>query len=81
MRSDFSWIEALIVAAIVLILVAIGWGAYRNSQRPTIEIKKDDWECTKSEQRTHFQPMLVGKVQILQPMTTTVCVEYKRHDG
>jgi hypothetical protein len=73
----FSWIEAAIVAAIVLILVAVGWGAYSESQRPTIEIKKDDWECVKSEQRTHLQPM--GKV--LMPMITTVCVEYRRHAG
>lgn len=78
---DFSWIEAAIVAAIVLILVAVGWGAYSDSQRPTIEIKKDDWECVKSEQRTHLQPMLVGKVTIMQPMTSTVCVEYRRHAG
>lgn len=73
----FSWIEATIVAAIVLILAAVGWGGYSYSQRPTIEINKDDWQCTKSEQRTHLQP--IGKV--LMPMTRTVCVEYRRHAG
>ncbi len=77
----FSWIESAIVAAIVLTIVAIGWGAYSDSQRPTIEIKKDEWECVKSEQRTHLQPVVVGKTTIFQPMTNTVCVEYRRHAG
>lgn len=77
----FSWIEAGVVSALVLILVAVGWSGYSASQRPTIEIKKDDWDCVKSEQRTHLQPMLIGKVTVLQPMTSTVCVEYRRHAG
>lgn len=81
----FSWIEAaivtVIVTVIVMILAAIGWEAYSNSQRPTIEIKKDEWECVKSEHRTRSQPMLVGKVTILLPITRTVCVEYRRHAG
>ena len=77
----FSWIEGVIVAAIVLVVVAVGWGAYSDSQRPTIEIKKDDWECVKSESRTHLQPMLVGKITILQPITNTVCMEYSRRAG
>lgn len=75
----FSWFEAMIVSMIVLILVAVGWDTYRESQRPTIELKKDDWECVKSEQQTHWQSMPVGKVMVLQPITSTVCVEYRRH--
>lgn len=70
----FSWIEVAIVAAIFLVLAAVGWGAYNDHQRPVIEIKKDGWECVKSEKRTHLLP--VGKV--LMPMTTMVCVEYRR---
>ncbi len=78
---NFSWIETVVVAVIVLILAATGWGFYSDSQRPNIEIKKDDWECVKSEQRTHLQMMMVGKITILQPITTNVCVEYRRHAG
>jgi len=77
----FSLIEAVIVAVIVLIIAVVGWSLYSDSQRPTIEIKKDDWECVKSEPRQHLQPMLVGKTTILMPITTTVCVEYRRHAG
>ena len=78
---NFSILEAGIVAAIILIGAAIGWEAYNDIQRPTIEIKKDDWECVKSEQRTHLQPMLIGNITILQPITSTVCLEYMRHAG
>lgn len=77
----FSLIEAAVAAAIVVILVAIGWGAYSEYQRPTIELKNDDWECVKYENRTHLQPMWVGKTMIMTPLISTVCVEYKRHAG
>ena len=77
----FLFIELAIVIAIVLIGTAIGWEAYNKSHRPTIEIKKDDWKCVKSEQRTSLQPMLIGNLTILQPMIESVCVEYKRHAG
>ena len=75
---NFSTIEAVIVAVIVLIPATFGWKAYNNSQRSTIEIKKDDWECVKSEQRTYLQPMGTGFVL---PGVNTVCVEYRRHAG
>lgn len=77
----FTLIELLLVVAIVGILVAVIGAVYFDSQRPTIELKKDDWECVKSEPRTHLQPMLVGKVTIMMPMTSDVCVEYRRKGG
>ena len=67
--------------ALICLMLAVGWAAYTDSQRPTIEIKKDDWECVKSEQRTYSQPMLIGKAIIIMPMLITVCVEYRRHAG
>ena len=73
----FNLIEGLIVAAIVLILVAAGWGAYSESKRPNMTLKKDDWQCAKSETRTYLQP--TGKV--LMPMTEQVCIEYRRIGG
>lgn len=76
----FTLIKLLVVIAVVCIL-AIGVGWYRDSQRPTIELKKDDWECVKSERRRRLQPMLVGKVTTWQPMVTTVCVQYNRRAG
>lgn len=77
----FTLIELLIVIAIVGILVALIVCAYADSQRPTMELKKDDWECVKSEQRMYLQPMWVGKVTVLRPMTLTVCVQYSRRAG
>lgn len=74
----FALIELLIVIAILGILVAIGVAFYSDSQRPTIELIKDDWACVESEQRTHIQPTLVGKVIIMMPIRSTVCVKYIR---
>jgi len=69
-----SWIEGLIAATIVLILAAVGWAGYSESKRPNMTLKKDDWQCSKSETRTHLQ--LMGK--ILMPVTEQVCMEYRR---
>ena len=74
---NFSLVEGLVIAAIVLILVALGWGAYSESKRPNITLKKDEWKCTKNETRTHLQP--IGKV--LMPMNKQVCIEYRRIGG
>lgn len=78
---EFSWIEVTIITIIILLLAAGGWAIYSESQRPTIEIKKEDWDCVQSVNRMHMQPMLVGKVTIMQPMISTVCTEYRRHAG
>jgi hypothetical protein len=76
----FSLIEAAIVVLIVAILVVVGWGAYNERQQPPVELKKDDWVCAKSEQRTTWQTRVVGEVTITQPITSTVCVEYVKNN-
>ena len=78
---DFTVTELSLVAIIIGILVAIVVAWRYDNQRPLIELKKDDWECVKSEQRQHLQPILVGKMTILQPMIYTVCVQYGRRAG
>ena len=73
----FSRTEGLIIAAIVLIIVEFGWGAYSDSKRQNITLQTDEWQCTKSETRKLFQPL--GK--LIVPRTKQVCVEYMRIDG
>lgn len=78
--AGFALIEVLIVLTIVGILAGLGIGAWRNTEAPVIELRKNEWSCTKTEQRTHLQPMPAGKAMTVIPMTSTECVEYKRHD-
>lgn len=79
---DVSFIEVLIIAAIVAILGAAGFGIYQDSQRPTFALKKDDWSCTKSheESTTTYINQGDGKTIILIPITTysTVCDNWSR---
>lgn len=77
----FEWALGGMLVVLVLALAAVGVGAWKDSKRPTFELKKDDWECVKDERRTHLRPMLVGKVTIMQPVTNTVCLEYRRIGG
>lgn len=36
----------------------------------------DHMHCTRSEPRTHLQPMIVGKTTMLMPYTVWYCVEW-----
>ena len=77
-----TWIECLIVAAIVGIVGAMVAASYTDSQRPTFTLKKDDWACTKSHQEsiTTYINQGDGKTIILMPITTysTVCDTWAR---
>ena len=73
-----SWVELITIAAIVGILGVMGYGAYSDSKEPHILLQKSEWQCNKVETRTYMQPMVVGKVTTMMPMTDEVCVEYHR---
>lgn len=60
-------------------LVAVGGVAllgWIDQQRPVIELRKDHWTCSRTERRSHLQPMVVGKATVLMPMNIDVCTEY-----
>lgn len=79
-----SLLEWIIRVVVLAALALIGWlfvAMWQDSQRPTFELKKEDWACTRSENRTHLQPIVAGKVTTLIPVTNSVCVEYRRHAG
>lgn len=79
-QSGFMLIELLFVVLLIGILVAVVGVVYWDKQRPTIDLKKEDWECVKSDLRTHLLPMQVGKTTIMQAITSPVCVEYRRRE-
>ena len=75
MKPDLtSWFLMAIVA------IAIAWLSFALWQKitsPVIKLNKDEWACTKSEKRSHLQPMIVGKVTIMMPMIDNICMEYQ----
>lgn len=73
-----GWIIVTSTVVVVVLIAWIFWSVWSDSQRPTFELKRDDWICTKSENHTRLQPTLAGKVTTLVPVTTTVCIEYTR---
>lgn len=79
MRLDLvEWFCLAVVAFILAIVGFVCWSVYADSQRPTFELKREDWVCSKSEQSPRLQPMPVGKTLMLLPMPQTVCTEYRR---
>lgn len=73
---------AAVLAAVLLATVGwVLWSAWVESQRPTFELKRDDWACTRNEPRTHLQLILVGRSLVPVPTTTDVCLQYSRVAG
>lgn len=68
------WPLCVILAVTAMLLLLVGlpimlYAAYQDSKSPTFSLRKDRWECTESEQRTHTTFVMSGKVMI--PITTT----------
>ena len=75
-----KFIEVFLIAAILFMLAVAAYAfysAYVSSRGPKFELNKNNWACSKSEEQTHLQPTLVGKVTIMMPITRTVCLEYR----
>jgi hypothetical protein len=80
-ESLLEWVIGVVVLAALAVVGLLFWLMWQDSQRPTFVLKKEDWACTRSENRTHLQPLVSGKVTTLIPVTNSVCVEYRRHAG
>jgi hypothetical protein len=71
--ESMIWIEKLIVFAIAGILCAFALGVYYDRNSPIIEIKKDEWTCTRTAQITTY--IMIGKM--MTPVVDNICTEYK----
>lgn len=58
----------------VLIIGIIGMAIYEDCISEKIEIRKDQWRCTRTTEETNF--IYAGTA--MMPITSEVCVEYKR---
>ena len=77
-EDAIGWILGMLVAIVLVIVSCVCWYVWAYNQQPTFNLKRSDWNCTKSEQRTHLQPTLVVKSTVMMPVTNTVCIEYAR---
>jgi hypothetical protein len=64
------------VVGLVMVLFSATYDMAHSDR--TFMLRKSQWECSRSEVTTTLFPMQVGKVTILQPMTSTECIEYRR---
>lgn len=80
--DDFlMWFCGLLVAAAVVLMAWMFWVFWTDSQSHTFELKRGDWTCSKSESQSSLLPMVVGKVTVMVPTASNVCVEYRRNAG
>lgn len=64
-----------VVAGLAAFIV---WIAYDASTAPTIELRKDSWQCTKQSTSTVLIPVSTGKTTVLIPSQQTSCTQYER---
>lgn len=70
-------VETFIVIVIAAVLAVVGWSAWSSSESGVITLNVSEWRCTDTRTETHLQPMLVGKITTLIPITQQRCVEYR----
>lgn len=70
--------EAIILVLCVLVIAMCAYALDVRSNRPTISLTKDKWECVKEEMHIRLQPIVVGRSIQQQPIPETECVEYRR---
>lgn len=71
-------IGVAVLAVAFCFIAATVYVLYKDGQRPTFELKRDDWACSRHVSRTTLQPVQNGSRMDLVPMTQTECVEYRR---
>jgi len=76
-----DWPLILIGAFGLAVFGSVGWAGWSDSQRPTIELKKDDWTCSRTEIRTSLMSVVSDKSTIMVPTAQSVCMEYRRVAG
>jgi hypothetical protein len=57
----------------------VGWVVYEHTTAPTWSIRKDEWTCVQKRSVRALQPMLVGKVTVMIPVTREECSNYLRN--
>jgi hypothetical protein len=76
-------IPALLTVAIVCFVVAVMvgllfpvWYFFLRDDRPTFELKKDDWSCTRVKEWESQHMVMVGKVAVPQVVTHNDCIQW-----
>lgn len=70
---------AMSVLAVLLLLFvgALGVGILRERQSPVFELRKDQWECVRTFERSYFSPVMTGKAVVMIPHKEVLCSEYR----
>lgn len=51
---------------------------YQDSKKPTFELKKSEWSCSKDHKEVRVHHILVGKIMVPQYHTQTICDQWSR---
>lgn len=74
----FSWLEWLIVAAIVAIIGSIGYGAWKDHNTPTFELRKGEWVCMQHKTVPMTTFVMAGKAMVPITTYTDRCNQWNR---
>ena len=70
-------IEYFIIAAIVLILGAVGYGGWKEYKSEKLTLIKSEFVCSEYKTERKYRPQLIGKVTVQMPYDDEVCTNYK----
>lgn len=72
--ENLNWLGWIISIIVILLLGVIIYAGYKEAISPTIELNREEWQCTNKRLETRYI-MLNGK---LHPTILNKCIEYQR---
>ncbi len=78
MDHVMPWFISVAIIALIGFCIIAPFAIWKDSQRPTFELKKDDWTCARAHQEQTTTYVKSGSVMIPVTSTYDVCDMYKR---
>ena len=66
----------ILVLLLIVVLPCSIYTSYKDSQSPTFELKKKDWDCTNVHKYTTTTFVLVGKIMVPQTTQHSDCIQW-----
>lgn len=80
-KGYFNVDSALFIGVTLMIggfLSYIGILIYEDYTSPVFTLRKDEWNCTRTETHVTLQPTIINGTVIQTPLPHVECIEYQR---
>jgi hypothetical protein len=78
MYKVMPWAFILLIISVGVYICLCAYGFFVDSQKPTLELKKEEWVCTDNRKLESTYYVKVGAVMVPHKSYSDVCFNWKR---